>query len=140
MHVAIIMNNFIFFANLLKRFMMLDPILLRHIKMRSKRFEEPNKELRIKPKLSTKLIKTSSFNKGLNAIILIIYTRLFTFVDLPIFSIALNSFKEFPFSINLFVCERTHRGSIEQVFILSREPRIKISNNYIFGEPMVRTF
>src|ERR1041385_2297001 len=71
MHVAIIINNFIFFANLIKRFMMLDPILLRHIKMRSKRFEEINKELRIKPKLSTKFIKTWSFNKGLNAIILI---------------------------------------------------------------------
>src|ERR1041385_5667636 len=140
MHVAIIMNNFIFFANIFKRFMMLDPILLGHIKMWSKIFEVINKELRIKPKLSTKLIKTCSFNKGLNAIILIIYTWLFTFVDLPIFSIALNSFKEFPFSINLFVCERTHRGSIEQVSILSREPCINIINNYIFREPMVRIF
>src|ERR1041385_3769539 len=123
MHVAIIINNFIFFANLIKRFMMLDPILLRHIKMRSKRFEEINKELRIKPILSTKLIKTCSFNKGLNAIILINYTWLITFVDLPIFSIVLDSFKEFPFSINIFVCERIYRGSIEQVFIRSRKPR-----------------
>src|ERR1043165_9206165 len=120
MHVAIIINNFIFFANLFTRFMMLDPILLRHIKMRSKRFEEINKELRIKPKLSTKLVKTCSFNKGLHAIILINYACLFTFVDLPIFSIVLDSFKEFPFNINLFICQRTHRGSIEQVFILSR--------------------
>ena len=57
MSIAIITNNFIFYANIFERFIILVPLFFRIINMRRKSSTKINTNLRIKPKLSIKLIK-----------------------------------------------------------------------------------
>jgi hypothetical protein len=71
-----------------------------------------NHNLRIKTIFSTKLLKISSFSERLNAIILIVYTRFFTFVKISIFDIALNCFKQIPLGVNLLAYERPLKTGI----------------------------
>jgi hypothetical protein len=74
MFIGIINNNIIFYASVLKRFMIHVPISFRNIYMGSKGFKAINDNLRIKTLFSTKLLKISSFSERLNAIKLVIHT------------------------------------------------------------------
>src|SRR3954471_2353595 len=69
------------------------PLLLREINMSSKGFTERSYYLRVKPIFSAKFTENIGIHKRFNTIKLRCYTWLFTFVEVPIFRVAFNSFQ-----------------------------------------------
>src|SRR3989337_2012064 len=117
--------------------MKLKPFLLREINMSSKRFTKRSYYLRVNSIFSTKLMKSISLHKRFNTIKLKIYTWLFTFVELPIFRVAFNSFQKIPPEFNSFLHKRTSRRRIEHGLIITRKPSIKVLNNNFSWELML---
>src|SRR4051812_33322855 len=109
--------------------MMLILFLFRGINMRGKVFAKINRKLGIKTNLSTKGIEVTSFYIALNIIMLIIYNGFNTFINLPIFSVLLDSFDKIPPFFNASGAEYPTRGGIKHLSILTRKPCIKICKN-----------
>src|ERR1041385_2760747 len=120
--------------------MILILLLFRRVNVRGKVLTKINHKLRIKTNLRTKGIKIISFHKALNVIMLIIYSRLNTFIDFPVFTILLDPLNEIPLFFDASCLAYPARGGIQHLLILTRKPGIKICNYNIFGEFMDRTF
>src|SRR3954465_13354319 len=109
--------------------MMLIIFLFRGIHMRGKVFAKINQKLGIKTNLSTKGIEVISFHIALNVIMLIIYNGFNTFIDLPIFSVLLDTLYKIPHFFNTSCAEHPIRGGIEHLSIPRRKSCIKICKN-----------
>src|SRR3954464_5260736 len=104
-------------------------LLFRGINVRGKVFAKINQKLVIKTNLSTNGIEVISFHITLNVIMLIIYNGFNTFINLPIFSVLLDPFNKIPPFFNAPGSEYPTRGDIEDIFILTRKPCIKVFKN-----------
>src|SRR3954466_10374022 len=77
--------------NIFIRSMVLIPLLLGNFYVRGKVLKTVGNTLGINTKLTTKFMEVISTHKRFNAFIIIVYTRLSSFVILPSFSVILNT-------------------------------------------------
>src|SRR4051812_10710041 len=114
--------------------MMFILIAIRGISMGGKIFAKINQKMGIKTNLSTKGVEIIRFHIALNVIVLIIYNRFNTFIDLPIFGVLLVPFNKIPPLFNASGTEYPTRRGIEHLSILTRKSCIQICKNNFLGE------